>query len=299
MEELRHLKVKEIKNMEDMDARQHEAHLRPKLTIENGIEEYRDDLPPDYSRQGPEEHPWSDRVAAELSAILSDYWKQLPLNPEGAIQPNDETEVTAFIINAILDEVENISEDQEPTENKAYTNVEKPGTPEQREAIRKFSTPNNKWYGTIDSEHYALRVALHRFPGLNKQNAIANKMKEVETRSEEAIHNGRADIQWAWAAVMIAIVKRHATWSRTAKKCGEEVHSVPYDKIKWTGRKDRARLYEAHEVDFNYRGNYEVLKFPADMHVRVAKIMEAEFYFSTQPRNTRHTAERISLRNIG
>ena len=84
MEELRHLKVKEIKNMADMDARQHEAHLKPKLTIENGIEEYRDDLPPDYSRQGPEEHPWSDRVAAALSAILSDYWKQLPLNPEGA-----------------------------------------------------------------------------------------------------------------------------------------------------------------------------------------------------------------------
>ena len=58
---------------------------------------------------------------------------------------------------------------------------------------------------------------------------------------------------------------------------------MPYDKIKWTGRKDRARLYEAHEVDFNYRGEYEVLKFPADMHVRVAKIMEVEFY----PRHNR------------
>ena len=126
-------------------------------------------------------------------------------------------------------------------------------------------------------------MALHQFPGLNKQNAVASKVREIETRAEEEIHNRRADIQWAWAAVMIAIVKRHATWSRKAKMCGEEIHSVPYEEIKWTGRKDRARLYEAHKADFNYQGDYEVKKLPTEMHARAAAIMGVEYY----PRNNR------------
>ena len=40
------------------------------------------------------------------------------------------------------------------------------------------------------------------------------------------------------------------------------------------GRKDRARLYEAHEVEFNYRGDYEVKKLPTEMHARAAAIIE-------------------------
>ena len=53
MEEIRRLKVTEIKNMEDLDAKQYEAHVGPKLTTENGIEEYRNEIPPDYARLGP------------------------------------------------------------------------------------------------------------------------------------------------------------------------------------------------------------------------------------------------------